>query len=589
MAAETRKCTVAEYLAQRLAEIGIRHLFAVPGNYCADFLMATERLGAISVICTTNELEAGYAADAYSRLAGFGAVCVTYGVGSMSLLNATAGSYVERCPVVLINGGPSPKEWADELEKGIVFLHSTGRLRTDFELFESVTGAAGIIDRADDAPAEIDRLLSECILSRRPVYIEVNLDIWNEECPWPEPALNPTAPASQPEALREAVSESVSRIQKAKQPVIWGGEEIHRFGLQDDFERLISTSQLPYATTLLGKSIISEDNSRFIGVYDSKFAPTETRQIVETADCVIALGTTISDFIGDVVARDFGNMILAVQNGLRIGHHTYPDIVLDDFVRQLTISLAEAKFTAPPLPESFAARRPKLLAEAALKTFNSKQEDEITFDSFFRRIAGYIDERMVLMADTSLCLFASADLLIKRRSGYIAQAVWLSIGFTTGGTVGASFAHTEGPVVTFTGDGGFHMIPQMLSTLARHKRSAVIFLFNNKIYGFEQFLVNSQYFKEASAKPAFYNELPDWGYNHLANGFGVESFMRVRTIPELEVALTKLRNWSAGPVLVEVVIPAKDLPAGFHQNLFDLSIASLSNKADLRSNVGLLP
>ena len=139
--------------------MGIRHLFAVPGNFCADFLRATERLGTISVIGTTNELEAGYAADAYSRLAGFGAACVTHGVGALSLLNATAGSYVERCPVVLINGGPSPREWADELEKGILFLHSTGRFRTDFELFEKVTEAAAVIDRADDAPAVIDRLL----------------------------------------------------------------------------------------------------------------------------------------------------------------------------------------------------------------------------------------------------------------------------------------------------------------------------------------------------------------------------------------------------------------------------------------------
>ena len=98
-----------------------------------------------------------------------------------------------------------------------------------------------------------------------------------------------------------------------------GCEEIHRFGSHDDFEKLLSATDLPYATTLLGKSIIAEDNSRFVGVYDGKVAPKETRQIVEASDCIIALGTTISNFIGDVVARDFANMILAVKNGLRIG------------------------------------------------------------------------------------------------------------------------------------------------------------------------------------------------------------------------------------------------------------------------------
>ena len=111
------------------------------------------------------------------------------------------------------------------------------------------------------------------------------------------------------------------------------------------------------------------------------------------------------------------------------------------------------------------------------------------------------------------------------------------------------------------------MLPQMLSTLARHKRSAIVFLFNNKIYGFEQFLINSEYFKDPSAKPAFFNDLPDWEYNHLANGLGVETFLRVRTNHDLEAALAKLGNWSAGPVLVEVVIPAKDLPSGLRQTL----------------------
>ena len=169
MSQETTGCTVAEYLSLRLSELNIGHLFAVPGNYCADFLVAA-RQGRLSVIGATNELEAGYAADAYSRVSGFGAVCVTYGVGSMSLLNAIAGSYVERCPVVLISGGPSPKEITEELEKGILFLHSTGHFRTDFDVFRNVTEAADLVNDADHAPEQIDRLLEVCIRTRRPVY-----------------------------------------------------------------------------------------------------------------------------------------------------------------------------------------------------------------------------------------------------------------------------------------------------------------------------------------------------------------------------------------------------------------------------------
>ena len=61
----------------------------------------------LEYVGTCNELNAGYAADAYARVRGIGAVCVTYAVGGFSLLNAVAGSHAERVPVVVLCGGPS--------------------------------------------------------------------------------------------------------------------------------------------------------------------------------------------------------------------------------------------------------------------------------------------------------------------------------------------------------------------------------------------------------------------------------------------------------------------------------------------------
>jgi indolepyruvate decarboxylase len=204
--------------------------------------------------------------------------------------------------------------------------------------------------------------------------------------------------------------------------------------------------------------------------------------------------------------------------------------------------------------------------ESALKTqAATAEENQLTFDSFFRRMATFLNEDMLVLADTSLCLFPSEELVIKRRSGYIAQAVWLSIGYTTGGTLGAGLAYAKGPVVTFTGDGGFQMIPQMLSTLARNNSSANVFIFNNRIYGMEQFLVNSSYFTNLSAKPEFYNNLPEWKYECLAEAFGVRVFIKVQTNHELEKALATIGRRPVGPVLVEVVIPPKDLPACFRE------------------------
>src|SRR5689334_2107036 len=120
--ADRADCTVAQYLAVRLGELGIQHLFNVAGSYCGGLLKVLGREGLPKAIFTTYELESGYAADAYARVRGFGAVCSTYGVGAYSLLNAIAGSYAERSAVILINGGPSDKQLARELEYGVLFL-----------------------------------------------------------------------------------------------------------------------------------------------------------------------------------------------------------------------------------------------------------------------------------------------------------------------------------------------------------------------------------------------------------------------------------------------------------------------------------
>lgn len=83
---------VGRYLVERVREAGVRHVFGVPGDYVPG-LMDDIVASPMELVGTCNELDAGYAADAYARMNGVGAVCVTYAVGGFSLLNAIAGAF----------------------------------------------------------------------------------------------------------------------------------------------------------------------------------------------------------------------------------------------------------------------------------------------------------------------------------------------------------------------------------------------------------------------------------------------------------------------------------------------------------------
>jgi len=105
-----KKIKVSDYIIQELAKLGIKNIFGVPGDYNFNLIDSVERNSAVKWIGSTNELNAGYAADGYSRLNGYGAVITTYGVGELSAINAIAGSFAESIPVVMLVGIPSSKQ-----------------------------------------------------------------------------------------------------------------------------------------------------------------------------------------------------------------------------------------------------------------------------------------------------------------------------------------------------------------------------------------------------------------------------------------------------------------------------------------------
>ncbi|MFM8803113.1 MAG: thiamine pyrophosphate-binding protein, partial [Planctomycetia bacterium] len=76
--------SIGQYLIRRLSDYGIKHVFGLPGDYVLSFYSMLEQSPLDLVNCTREDC-AGFAADAYARVNGMGAVCVTYGVGALSL------------------------------------------------------------------------------------------------------------------------------------------------------------------------------------------------------------------------------------------------------------------------------------------------------------------------------------------------------------------------------------------------------------------------------------------------------------------------------------------------------------------------
>ena len=437
-------------------------------------------------------------------------MAVTYGVGAFSALNAVAGSYVERLPVVVINGSPSHANRRLGHDRGILFHHATGDFDANVDVFRRVTVAAEVLTSGTDAPEQIDRALRAAITHGRPVYIEGLKDIWNAVCLAPSGSINAETLASDPGQLTEAVNTAWALLAQAKRGVIWAGIELRRKRLERALEDLLQASGWPYMTTLLAKSLLTEKDRRFAGVYAGPASPEAVRKRMEDADAVLALGTLITDDYLDLVAVGYEQMIVAFEGCVRVGSRFFRDVTLKDFVEGVLEHFLDA---GPPVPQ-------RLLGVRAMAS-NSRRNDsaEITVTGLVSEVEKFLDSSMVLLVDESDSMYVSASMRIESAGGYASQAAWGSIGYAVAGAIGAGIAAGRRPIVLI-GDGGFQMTCQALMALSREALGAVVLVVDNGIYGIEQALVDLEPFRKPSAKFKAYNELPRWDYVKLAEAMG---------------------------------------------------------------------
>jgi indolepyruvate decarboxylase len=562
--AQPATVSIAEYILRRLGERDVKHLFGVPGVTCDAVFEAAARMGLTTVV-TASDLEAGYAADGYARVRGMSAVAVTYGVGTLTLAPVVAGANAERVAMVVLNGGPSSADLSAQANLDVLFSHSTGLPDTDLTVFRAITAAAVRIASAASAPQRIDDAIRRARIEQRPIYIEVDRDLWAVQVPAPSGPLqiNPAAGEAETGIARDILQ----RIRSSRAPVLLLGIEIARQRLAAEVETLVARLGVPYMTTLLSKSVIAETTTGFAGVYGSTHAPPAIEAAIEGADPLVALGTILGAQHRNLVRTVRPKLIRASSGSIAFGTEPKRPANLRRLIAALNAELASGTWRPDPswiararLPGlSFDDRRRSVPAPRPAVPPRSPAAAGMTYDAAMREVSAALDETLITITDTSLLMYPAADLAVKGAQSFLANGVWQSIGYSVAASVGVGVAQARRPLVLI-GDGGFQMTAQALSTLARQKVRAIVLVFDNALYGIEQFLLRPSFFTNASA-PTAHLTLNRWDYAALAKAMGCASGVTAATPAELRSALNSAKT-ADGPALIAVRIAEKDLPDG---------------------------
>lgn len=106
--------SIGKYLAFRLQEVGIEHVFTVPGDFTLELLDQVSENPNLKLVGCCNEMNAANAADGYARSRGVSAIIVTSMVGSLAVMSAVAGAYAEHVPIIVICGGINTNDIASD-------------------------------------------------------------------------------------------------------------------------------------------------------------------------------------------------------------------------------------------------------------------------------------------------------------------------------------------------------------------------------------------------------------------------------------------------------------------------------------------
>lgn len=524
---------MGEFLFEYLYRRGVRHSFGVPGDFALPTFAWLEK-SPIESITMTHEPGAGFAADAYSRLNGIGLVCVTYCVGGLNVLNAIAGAYAEKSPVVVVSGAPGIKD----REKDPLLHHKVKTFETQRRVYDEVTVASAVLLDESRAAAEIVRCVEACLRHKRPVYIEVPHDMVDRMIPTEQiPA--PEKPQSDPDALKEALYETLQLIRGAKKPVILAGVELHRYGLTDLAVKLAERLNIPIAADLLSKSAVAENHPLYLGVYGGAMSSdSHVRSYVENSDCVLMLGTFITDMnMGIYTAKlNRDRTVLATTESIKVCYHHYDDVSFADYLEKLAHAKVPRKKFAHPHPHA---------EPAALK--KNELTDPLTMKDVMRIVSLHLDETMCVVSDVGDAIFGAVGIRTARRAEFIAPAYYLSMGFAVPGSIGVEMANPRLRPIVIVGDGAFQMTGAELSTAVRLRLKPIVLILNNDGYGTMR-----------KIRDGSFNVISQWNYGKICELVGGGDATIATTKGELDGAIRSALGSSAVRV-IDVRLPVDDM------------------------------
>jgi acetolactate synthase-1/2/3 large subunit len=556
------KITVADYLIEKLARVGLKHMFFLPGGGCMYLVDALARSSKMQGIALLHEQSVGIAAEAYAQFTNKLSAClVTTGPGATNALTPCAAAWTDSTPMLFISGQVKTSDNAKRFGVRQLGFQEVPII----EIVSPITKKAIQLDWSMNIPKVIEDLLHDATSGRPgPVWLDIPLDIQNAVI-----EVNSWSVPSQDSATSHAdsvpgVEKMVSDWKSAKRPLLLIGNGVRLSNESARVSQLMQATQTPALLTWKMIDFLSEQDPLNAGRPGS-MGQRHANILQQNSDFILCLGSRLD--LGQVAYR-LDNFAPAAKRYIcevdsrevskLLGHFVAFNMDISDFLDSVEPVLFKNLSDFPDrrtwkskiktLKDNFSRRKP----------FPRHTGQGVDLYDFIHLLSKNLSTDHIIVPGSS---GACSELVMQSFEVKVGQRVLNSeglgpMGFGLPAVLGVSIASDRKQVVSIDGDGGFLMNIQELISLKYNNIPATIFILNNNGYG-----------SIRSTQKAYFDGrylgidsdhglgLPNW--QEMIMGFEVD-FCSLKSLEELE---TFFENWNNvnDPLVVEIKVTSSQV------------------------------
>ncbi len=483
---ENATMKLSDYVADFIADLGVRDVFAVSGGGAMHLVDSVGKNERLNYVAMHHEQAAAMAAEAYSRITGFGAGLFTTGPGGTNALTGVICAWVDSIPTIFVSGQVTQ----DTLLEGHG-LRQYGIQESDIvTLVRSVTKYSVCVTDPRDIKYEMEKAAYIARSGRPgPVWVDIPLDVQSKQINVESlrEFVVPECEAVVGDSVEDQIAECIALLRESERPVLICGYGIHLSGAERVFLELVERLGIPVVSSWTASDLIASDHPCYVG-RSGIFGDRASNFAVQNADLLLIIGSRMSipqvGYNYQLFAREAKIIMVDVDRAEMAKPSLHVDLgieldagrFIDALLTHLDGSVCHVESWSRRCQE-WKSKYPVVLPE-----YRDRFESVNSF-YFIDVLSSRLPSDAVVITDMGTSFTCTMQTFrVKQGQRLTTASGHAPMGYGLPGVIGACIANGRRKTIGISGDGGLQMNIQELQTMVHLELPIILFVLNNGGY-----------------------------------------------------------------------------------------------------------